>query len=89
MCRCLTPAPWALSAERREVPFRSALGTGAWRDELFERIAVWELWIAELGGRTFVEPPRAPRAGYEVILGYGTFLASCDVVLERHRQSGQ
>lgn len=78
MCRCLTPAPWSTAAEQREAPFLNASGTDAWRRELFERIDVWQTWITDLGGRTFIEPPCGPRGSgaYNVIFDYGMFLAS-------------
>lgn len=80
MCHCLTPAPWAIVPERREVPFRDDAGTEGWRKELFERIDVWQTWLFELGGRTFIEPPPPTRIAvtYKVMLDYGTFLASFD-----------
>lgn len=69
----LTPTAWSSYAERREAPFRSE-GGEAWHEELRERIATWEAWVFELGGRRFVEPPAAsppPRFTYVLVTRRG------------------
>lgn len=73
---CLTPMAWSSYAERREASFRSTeIEAVAWRDEVFARIATWEAWLFDLGGRRFVEakqPRRGPERPYRYVLVTGT-----------------
>lgn len=79
---CLTPTAWSSYVERREAAFRSAEAV-AWRDEVFARVATWEAWLFELGGRCFVEarPPREDSERpyhYVLVTGTGEALLKTD-----------
>lgn len=81
---CLTPTAWSSYIERREASFRSTEADAvAWRDEVFARIATWEAWLFDLGGRCFVEA-KVPRAGparpfhYVLVTGTGEALLKTD-----------
>lgn len=58
MGTCLTPMPWSSHPERREAPLRTdAMDIQAGTlSQLRERAAIWESWLRDFGGRTFVEP---------------------------------